>query len=405
MPLPSMFDGSGQALPDLVKPVELDESPFVALLTAISESGPSHSSARLHARLAEKVPAIDERPAMKILGAVLGIIMMMQAWSATASLLTMTANDFLKRTAYQRLERETNGRKTSDGFDAATGAEGRNVAWERKKPDAVPYIELQRHGAEVIQAGIALNDDNMIREGMKGLAFGFDNMMDASGKPNSGDPAHSFGVFAEGAARAMLLLRLANHDSQFENKYLPKLTLGVEWFLSPAAQKIMRGSTKLLTHRAWYSAALLAEMGALTGDAKYAKLGDDLAVQALSQFRDGINPEKNGFDVNYQMAGILFAERYYVLTQNADLRDKTKAMIRRALETEARHILPDGTIDASGSTREGHELTRNGKVKTPDIKTFLETLAIASDIMQDPGYIALAQRIIDSPDGRTFAPR
>jgi hypothetical protein len=235
--------------------------------------------------------------------------------------------------------------------------------------------------------------------------FGFDNLMDASGKPVSGDPEHSFGLFATSASRALLLLREWGRGERLVDAYLPKLTAGVEWFLSPEVQKVMAKKIHTLTHRGWYSAAMMAQMAALTGNTKYNEMADRFAVMALSQYQNGVNPEQNGFDVNYQMVGILFAEHYYILTRNAQLREQTLAMLRNTLATELRHIGQNGVIDTSDSTREGHELTRGGKVKTPDIAAFLEALAEAGDLTGDPQYVDAAQRIVNGPEGHGFSIR
>ena len=65
-------------------------------------------------------------------------------------------------------------------------------------------------------------------------------------------------------------------------------------------------------------------------------LADDFAEQGLAQHHNGIDPERGGFDVNYQMVGIVDAERYYQVAKNASLRTQTESLICRSLATEAR---------------------------------------------------------------------
>ena len=312
---------------------------------------------------------------------------------AATDLLALASNKPLQELYYHQLQHSYEKRQSSDQFDATTGASGHNVAWEKQTPGAVPYIEQQRYASDLIQAGIALHDQALINQGTKGLAFAFDKMIDANGQPASDDPIHSFGLFAESAAKAMLLLRLSGNEPKFVSHYLPKLALGVTWWLAPDQQNKFRPQTEKFTHRAWYAAELLATMPELTGDNKYAKLSDHFARVALSEHHDGINPERGGFDVNYQMVGTVFAERFYCLTKSASLRDQTKEMIAHSLNFEAKYILPDGTIDTTGSAREGHELTRSGKVKTPETKAFLEGFTYGAAILNNPQFDLLASRI------------
>ncbi len=305
---------------------------------------------------------------------VAGFCGLKQAIASPTTLLQMAENSVLKQTWYLKLQHDYTHPKASAVFDPVTGAIGLNAEWEQD-PGSSHYIEQQRYGADLVQAGIALGDQHLIKTGELGLEFAFDHMLSPSGVPDSAAPEHSFGLFAESAARAMLLLQASGRDPDFIRAYLPKLVSGVRWFMSSSVVQTIRSECSTFTHRCWYAAAIYAMMSDLTGDAGYDPLADDFAEQGLAQHHNGINPERGGFDVNYQMVGIVDAERYYQVAKNASLRTQTESLIADSLATEARYINSDGTINTSGSTRMGSETTLMGVPKTPEIRAFLEGLS------------------------------
>ena len=79
----------------------------------------------------------------------------------------------------------------------------------------------------------------------------------------------------------------------------------------------------------------------------------------------GYNPEKGGYDCSYHAVGLVFAERYYDIVADAEMKEKLFRMLQKANAWLRSRVRADGTIDATGNTRTGvgQELSRQGEVK------------------------------------------
>ena len=61
--------------------------------------------------------------------------------------------------------------------------------------------------------------------------------------------------------------------------------------------------------------------------------------------------------------------------------------------SELTRVRPDGSIDASGSTRIQHERARNGKVKEVPYGEILQTLVYGARAEPEPEWLKPARRI------------
>ncbi len=111
------------------------------------------------------------------------------------------------------------------------------------------------------------------------------------------------------------------------------------------------------------------------------------------QRSDGTNPEKDGYDVGYQMVGVLMSLRYLPVCTNPGLRVRIRDMVRRATQPEIARMAPDGSLDPESSTRVGKEHARNGKLKDVPYGEILQALVYGAHAMPEPGWMAPAERI------------
>src|SRR5581483_2534362 len=110
--------------------------------------------------------------------------------------------------------------------------------------------------------------------------------------------------------------------------------------------------------------AAFGQAGAVTGDSRLIQRAERWAGEGLDlQRADGTNPEKDGYDVGYQMVGVLMALRYLPVCGTPALRMRLREMVRRAAEPEIERMALDGSIGLQSSTRVGKEHARNGKLK------------------------------------------
>ncbi|GET43231.1 hypothetical protein [Microseira wollei] len=135
--------------------------------------------------------------------------------------------------------------------------------------------------------------------------------------------------------------------------------------------------------------------GKLTGDRELINYSRQLIQQALSlQELDGVNPEKDGYDSSYQVAGVVYAQRWLIYFPNDPLAPRVTAMINKALTWAQTRILPTGEINSEGNTRTGgQETRRTGEVKQVDPRIVYRGFAYWASATGDCRWNAIARRI------------
>jgi predicted RNase H-like HicB family nuclease len=304
-------------------------------------------------------------------------------------LLNLSTDQILSQALYRHPDRMISG-------VAPSGAANVNAQWETTKTGEW-FIEQQRGGADLVQAGVVLKNDAVIKQGIQILAWGFAQQGPGGDFPGTGDPLHSTSFFVEAASRAVLLLRAAHltaYDKQAQD-WTPKILAAARWMMKPDVSR--KGREKDLepyTHRFYLRAAALGQASAVTGDRSLAEAAAAYAREGLAkQQADGTNPEKGGFDASYQIVGVTFAERYLTTCQDDKLHDGIKAMAAKALDQVVSKIGPDGSLSTADSTRTGQEESRTGKTKTLDYKYLLQGLVFGDKLFHQPKYHLAAEHL------------
>ena len=299
---------------------------------------------------------------------------------------------------------------------AADGAVGANIAWE---DGTAPfwYSEIQRQGLFSIVGGMAAEHDSEIRKGLLELDWGMNHQAIDGSFPGSagdgiGEQFHCNSWFVEAAAHAALLLKSYSPttytpDTAYYNSQIALLTAsahsGCEWLMSSKIQPEGWAFDSDCAHRRYLLASALAETAALTGDAAlkadsltYVK--DGLSRQlgagwtaAITENSDGsypaatllapgasapantvkiisavgVNPEKSGYDTEYQCTGIYLANVYYDYCTDPTIKAELVKMTRAGLAWESQEVGPDGTVSTIGDSRMGIETNRTGNIKAP----------------------------------------
>jgi hypothetical protein len=255
--------------------------------------------------------------------------------------------------------------KTIAGVKSETGAFGPlNVPWEKTKSGKW-NIQEQRAAADVIIAGIAFDDRDLVDCGLKILEWGFDRQQNdgSFGSPDYPQKYHSASFFIEAAAHSLLLLE----KSPFRNAVKspidalkPKLLSAARWMIRPDVHaKAWDGPTadkpqKFFGHRRFLVAAALGESGVLCHDGELISKSQNFIRDGIQiQSPDGIIPEKHGYDSHYQAQALLFATRYFTIAADLPLRAELKPMIDKGIAWLVTRIKSDGTVDATGNIRTG----------------------------------------------------
>jgi len=267
------------------------------------------------------------------------------------------------------------------------------------------FVENQRGGADLIEAGVVLKDHAMVAQGLLMFEWAFKRQSKVDGGwPETGDAFHSVSVFIVDVSRSLLAIQ----ESQPEFKELeprvkamiPQVDAAAEWLIRPEVIGPGRDHDAPFTHRRWILAAVLGDVGQLANDPKLTAAAVEFAKAGLAlQKDDGENPERGGFDVSYQMVDGLQGSRYYTslnCADNAELMAQIRVMLAKTSQWEMTHLLPDGSVDVAGSTRMLKETGRGGEIKHTNYKEVIQTLTYTSMITGDPQYLAVAKKMAAS---------
>lgn len=166
---------------------------------------------------------------------------------------------------------------------AVSGAVSVNDKWERGEGTQW-YIEQQRYGADLVQVGVARRDDDLIKQGLHILDWGFQRQGADGSFPGTGDPFHSTSFFVEAAARALLLLKQYDPVRYADTirTDTPKVTSAALWLTKPEVAARGKKNNSPYTHRRWILAAALGQAGALADNAT-------LRAEAAEYAREGLS--------------------------------------------------------------------------------------------------------------------
>jgi hypothetical protein len=305
--------------------------------------------------------------------------------------LKFETSEFVKNTAYRRVDA-----LASDG--APSGAlTPVNVQWDQSHVGNW-YVEEQRYGTDAILGGIAQQNTTAIERGLKILRWGFEQQ-EPDGSFNCPDAFHSTSFFVEAAAHACLLLSVSPFAEKYaaETDWLkPRVRAAALWMVQPAVEDSGRKHNIPYTHRRYLVAAALGETGVLCADQQLIEKSRQYIEEGINlQDPSGFNPEKGGYDCNYQAVGMVFAERYYDLVADDQLKENLRSMLEKAIGWLASKVQSDGTIDTNGNTRvgSGQELSRNGVAKKVSYAQVYRAFYGWSLISGDPEFEQLAEKV------------
>ena len=264
------------------------------------------------------------------------------------------------------------------GPDGAAGSNQGHFQW----------IEEQRQGAEWIVRGTAQQKSEWVALGWKQLDWGLAQQK-ADGGFDSKDPFHSTSFFVEALARSCLIDPVGATSARIAG-----LRSAAFWQMNSRASGKGIANNQPYTHRRYILAAAFGQAARVTQNSEFKLVAEHWAENGLQLQRDdGTNPEKGGYDVGYQMVGVLMALRYLPVCDNVQLRAKLRTMIRRAIAPELARQAPDGSYTTDGSTRIGSEQARSGKVKDVPYNEILQALVYAAQALPQPDLIDPATKI------------
>jgi hypothetical protein len=328
---------------------------------------------------------------MIILGTITWLSLLPPSFGSITDDLRFETSSFMKSTSYRRPDRVA-ADTSPDGAISRV-----NIQWEQVHAGNW-YIEEQRYGADAVCAGIAQHDTAAIERGLKGLRWGFEQQQ-PDGSFNCPDAFHSTSFFVEAAARACLLLGASEYANQYASavdEMKPRILRAALWMVQPGIEEQGERRNTPYTHRRYLVAAALGEAGVLCGNQALIDHSKSYIREGIAlQQPDGVNPEKGGYDCSYQAAGLYYAECYYDLVADQEMKSALRPMLEKGFAWLRTRVLPDGRMDVSGNTRVGggQEQGRNAVPKKVNYGIIYRGFYHWSLISDDSVYAQLAEKV------------
>jgi hypothetical protein len=310
---------------------------------------------------------------------------------AEPTLAELDGDRLLKETIFRRLAEYP---ELMIRFSAA-GAAASNVDFEVGRTTSW-FIEGQRYGADLIEAGLIFDTPRLADTGWDIIEWGFRRQEADGGFGNTGDAFHSTSFFVEAVARALLVAeQLDSPDAdKRRSEFAPKLAAAAHWMLRPEVRQRGEKNNEPFAHRRWLVAAAWGLTGRLTDDDRLKAAAAESAREGIAlQRADGVNPEKGGFDVSYQAVGLVFAARYFTVSDDVELKRSIARMLARGLDREKARIDAKGRLDTEGSTRITSETGRSGKAKKVDCNAVVLALVYGAELLDRRDDRLVAERV------------
>lgn len=248
-----------------------------------------------------------------------------------------------------------------------------------------------------IAMGIDRGDPTLVERGAVGVDWGVEVPLNDAGEhllrrecdgttvPTSGG-THTGLQWLEALGRAVHLLRATGdpvHEERID-RYLARIDEYAELVTRPENERYWREhwlvdeDGNIFTHKTYMRAAALGLAASLTEDreaaARWAEEAAAVAREGMvAQRADGVNPERGGYDVSYQMYGTWLAQLYYSTLEPGPLKTELGAAIDRSVDWMWGRVDPaTGRVDIGDSTRTCTELDGNATYESADtVRVFL----------------------------------
>ncbi len=322
--------------------------------------------------------------------------MMMSLFSIGEKEITLT--QMVTDPVFHRLCQTSNWYRLDAAKMSLDGAYAANKLYALKLTN-VWWIEEQRYAVDTIEAYINLKDASYLSNTFKLLDWGFSKQL-PSGGFDCQDAFHSTSFFLEAVGRVLILCQ-ESKDPIFKEvlkTYLPKYTQAMIWMKDPALVAKNQSNESRYTHRKWVMAATMGYAAELTGEKEFAAEALRYAKEGSAlQSTEGWNPEKGGFDINYNSVGLCYAEYYYSTLkgpQQSEGRALVAQMLKKSLEWEKSKVATNGELNVMGSTRVNNENTRSGVLKTPSYNAASRAFALGFQILDKLEYREISEKLV-----------
>jgi hypothetical protein len=261
----------------------------------------------------------------------------------------------------------------TEDFDATAGATREFLACESDKWS----MGHQTFTVDPIALGNARHDPFLVELGARGLDWGVQQRLGSDGvhrlRSSCDDAAtadyggtHHTTQWLASLGEAVYLLRsspfAAAHADRIDT-YVARIEELADRLVDDRNTRVWErkwlvdDEGNIYTHKTYMRAAALSLAASLTDDpertARWSAEAERIARRGMAAQRtNGVNPERGGYDVAYQMYGTWLAQLYDATLEPGPLQDELRAHIDRAVEWLSGRVDADtGQVDIGASTR------------------------------------------------------
>ena len=258
------------------------------------------------------------------------------------------------------------------------------------------FIEQQRYGADVIEAGIILNDADLIDQGILMINWGMERQASDGSFPGTGDAVHSVSLFMEAASRAAIALQ--HYRSRTYRTVISEWKRRVHtmayWFVQ-ADDHGMDVNLEPFSHRYFLRAAALQQASRITRDKRLRVYAAEYAAAGVALMEaGGVFPEIGEYDPSYQMVGMTFASRYFATCEDEEIKMQVAQVMWQGISCFTQGVQESGEVLLPETCRTATESSRSGSPKRFDFKHATKALVFAEEGLLMEGATATAESIL-----------
>lgn len=220
-------------------------------------------------------------------------------------------------------------------------------------------ISSQRSCLDIIQKGIAIQDESLIDLGAKMIEYGFSNMnTDGSFSNEGGTTIKTVGAnafFLQAVGHSYLILEKSKYKKYLFrlNELKPKIQLALS-FLENNKDELYRQDSHA-ANRLAFDAGAFKLNGILLKDYHLQFIGNEFINKYMeTQGEDGVFFENGGYDSSYQMVGIRVAFPLFLYSPSWVTDKSLESLIsalKKGIEWEKTRILENGKLNFEGNSR------------------------------------------------------
>lgn len=272
------------------------------------------------------------------------------------------------------------------------------IAYQNLKSEEGFDVYRQQICWDAIVTGIGKGQEKDISLGLKAIQYSFEKMRDDGSFENS--PIGGAPKFLLAFAKSYYEIEKSAYKEKYLNElnsYLPKLKKATYYIFNSPQWKREKTTILDCSNQAIAMGLTFNLLGIILKEQKITEEGNKLFYQGLNQqTKEGIFPEKGGYDSSYQAVSLQFIEFYYLYAADNKEKETLLSILEKGWAWELKRIEDSGRIKVEGNTRTGLQQEMwHGKFKDVNYAKVALTLIYWSHISKHKDLRESAMKIFD----------